>query len=146
MYVKDTVLYKAMYCGLCKGIGCSCGTKGRFLLNYDLTFLSLFVHNVLNVDVKVEKQHCIIHHVKKRPVAVPAYPAVCLLAGDVIFSRFPLRVQTVEFLFQTILNAFPAINRTAFFIACSCHHFTPKNSLPFQRVPVIARATAEREE
>ena len=41
MFVKDTVLYKAMYCGLCKGIGNVCGTKGRLLLNYDLAFLSL---------------------------------------------------------------------------------------------------------
>lgn len=71
MYVKDTVLYKAMYCGLCKGIGCSCGAKGRLLLNYDLTFLSLLLHNILNVDVEIEKQRCIIHQIKKRPVAVP---------------------------------------------------------------------------
>lgn len=49
LYVKDTVLYKAMYCGLCKGIGRTCGQKGRFLLNYDLTFLSVFMHNVLGV-------------------------------------------------------------------------------------------------
>ena len=48
MYVKDTVLYKAMYCGLCKGIGKVCGQKGRLALNYDLTFLSVFVHNILD--------------------------------------------------------------------------------------------------
>ena len=40
MIVKDTVLYKALYCGLCKSIGKTCGTCGRFTLNYDLTFLS----------------------------------------------------------------------------------------------------------
>jgi hypothetical protein len=71
MYMKDNILYKAMYCGLCKGIGKSCGQKGRFLLSYDLTFLSLFLHNVLDKDVKVEKQRCIAHHILKRPVAVP---------------------------------------------------------------------------
>ncbi len=71
MYVKDTTLYKAMYCGLCKGIGCSCGAKGRLVLNYDLTFLSVLAHNLMGIDVKIEKQHCIIHHIKKRPVAVP---------------------------------------------------------------------------
>ena len=42
MYVKDTVLYKACYCGLCKSIGNVCGQRGRFALNYDLTFLSIF--------------------------------------------------------------------------------------------------------
>lgn len=70
MYVKDTVLYKAMYCGLCKGIGKSCGTRARMCLNYDLTFLSVFCHNILDVDVKIEKQRCYIHFLKKREMAV----------------------------------------------------------------------------
>ncbi len=69
--VKDTVLNQAMYCGLCKGIGKTCGNLARFTLNYDLSFLSLLVHNLLDVDVKIEKQSCIAHHVVKRPVAVP---------------------------------------------------------------------------
>lgn len=71
MYMKDVTLYKAMYCGLCKGIGCACGTKGRLVLNYDLTFLSVLAHNLMGIDVKIEKQHCVIHHIKKRQVAVP---------------------------------------------------------------------------
>lgn len=71
MYVKDTVLYRSMYCGLCKSIGRSCGQKARFALNYDLTFLSIFMHNILDIDVKIEKQRCIVHWLKKRPVAVP---------------------------------------------------------------------------
>ncbi len=70
LYIKDTVLYKAMYCGLCKGIGKSCGQKGRFLLNYDLTFLSVFLHNILGEDVKIEQQKCVIHQIRKRPIAV----------------------------------------------------------------------------
>ncbi len=69
MYVKDTVLYQAMYCGLCKGIGKTCGQKARFVLNYDLTFLSVLLHNLTNVDVKVEKEHCIVHHIRKKPIA-----------------------------------------------------------------------------
>ncbi len=71
MYVKDAVLYRSMYCGLCKSIGRSCGQKARFALNYDLTFLSIFMHNILDVDVKIEKQRCVVHWLKKRPVAVP---------------------------------------------------------------------------
>ncbi len=69
MYVKDTVLYKALYCGLCKGIGKTCGTKARFALSYDLAFLSALIHNVRGIDVKVEKEHCIIHPIVKRPIA-----------------------------------------------------------------------------
>ncbi len=70
MYIKDTVLYQAMYCGLCKGIGKTCGQKARFVLNYDLTFLSVLLHNLQNLDVKVEKQRCIVHQIKKRPIAM----------------------------------------------------------------------------
>lgn len=71
LYVKDTVLYRSMYCGLCKSIGCTCGQKARLVLNYDLTFLSLLLHNVLDVDIKIEKQRCAIHWFRKRPIAVP---------------------------------------------------------------------------
>ena len=70
LYVKDTVLYRAMYCGLCKSIGCNCGQRARLVLNYDLTFLSALLHNVLDIDVKIEKQKCAIHWFRKRPIAV----------------------------------------------------------------------------
>lgn len=70
LYIKDTILYRSMYCSLCKGIGQTCGAKARFVLNYDLTFLSVFLHNICGVDVKVEKQHCVIHPIKSRPIAV----------------------------------------------------------------------------
>ena len=69
MYIKDDVLYKAMYCGLCKGIGKCCGQKARFLLSYDLTFLSVFLHNLCDKDVVIKKQHCIIHPITKKPIA-----------------------------------------------------------------------------
>lgn len=88
MYVKDTVLYKAMYCGLCKGIGKVSGQRGRLVLNYDLTFLSVFLHNVLGVDVKVEKQRCIIHHIRKRPVAVPDELTERIAALNVILAYY----------------------------------------------------------
>ena len=70
MYIKDTVLYQVMYCSLCKGIGQTCGQKARFVLNYDLTFLSVLLHNLSDFDVKVEKQHCVIHRFRKRPIAL----------------------------------------------------------------------------
>lgn len=71
MYVKDVVLYKALYCGLCKSIGKASGQKARFALSYDLAFLSGFLHNVMNKDVIVEKKHCAVHPITKRPVARP---------------------------------------------------------------------------
>ena len=90
LYVKDTVLYKGAYCGLCKSIGEVCGLKGRFLLNYDLTFLSVFVHNVKGVDLKIERQRCVLHHINKRPVAVPDDLSRRIAALNVILAYYKL--------------------------------------------------------
>ncbi len=96
MYVKDTILYKAMYCGLCKGIGKSCGQKARLVLNYDLTFLSLLLHNLMGIDVKVEKQRCIVHQIKKRPVAVPDKLTERVAALNVILAYYKLNDDVLD--------------------------------------------------
>lgn len=70
LFVKDLMLYKAMYCGLCKGIAASCGQAARVGLTYDVTFLSVLLHNMTGTDVKVEKQNCFEHRLKKRPIAL----------------------------------------------------------------------------
>ncbi len=69
MYVKDGVLYKALYCGLCKSIGGSCGQCARFGLSYDMTFLSAILHNIRGEDVNVAKRHCVLHPIVRRPIA-----------------------------------------------------------------------------
>lgn len=69
LYVKDFMLYKAMYCGLCKGIGRACGSIARMGLTYDVAFLSALLHNIAGIDVKIEKSHCVQHTVRKRPIA-----------------------------------------------------------------------------
>lgn len=61
LYIKDSVLYRAMYCGLCKSIGGKCGQCGRLALNYDLTFLSALFHNLTGTDVTIERKRCIMH-------------------------------------------------------------------------------------
>ncbi len=89
-YVKDVILYKAMYCGLCKSIGKCCGQKGRLLLSYDLTFLSVLLHNVLGVDVSVNKEHCVIHPLTKRPIAKPTKLSQEVGALNVILAYYKL--------------------------------------------------------
>ena len=69
LYVKDVMLYKALYCGLCKGIGASCGQAARFGLTYDVAFLSALLHNIKGVDIVIEQQNCFEHAVRKRPIA-----------------------------------------------------------------------------
>lgn len=70
LFIKDLTLYKAMYCGLCKGIAASCGQAARIGLTYDVTFLSVLLHNIAGIDVKIEAQNCLEHAIKKRPIAV----------------------------------------------------------------------------
>ena len=69
LYMKDDVLYRAMYCGVCKGIGQVCGQTARMGLSYDVTFLSVIMHNILGQDVKIEKQHCLTHCIRSRQMA-----------------------------------------------------------------------------
>ncbi len=69
LYKKDEVLYRAMYCGVCKGIGQVCGQNARMGLTYDVTFLSVILHNLSGVDVKIEKSHCMTHCIRSHEMA-----------------------------------------------------------------------------
>ena len=69
LFKKDEVLYKALYCGLCKSIGAGCGQTARTALTYDMAFCSALVHNIRGEDAKIKKQRCAIHWFKRRPVA-----------------------------------------------------------------------------
>lgn len=69
LYIKDFMLYKALYCGLCKGIGKSCGQRARMGLTYDVAFLSALLHNIAGQDIKIEMQNCFEHAIRKRPIA-----------------------------------------------------------------------------
>ncbi len=69
LFIKDLMLYRALYCGLCKGIASACGQRARLGLSYDVTFLSALLHNIMGVDVVIEQQNCFEHAIKKRPIA-----------------------------------------------------------------------------
>ena len=69
LYIKDFMLYKALYCGLCKGIGVSCGQRARMGLTYDVTFISALLHNMTGTDIRIEQQNCFEHAIRKRHIA-----------------------------------------------------------------------------
>ena len=69
LFVKDVVLYRALYCGLCKGIAKSCGHCARLGLSYDVAFLSALFHNLKGADIRIEQQNCFEHAIRKRPIA-----------------------------------------------------------------------------
>ena len=70
LYIKDLMLYQSIYCGLCKGIGKCCGQAARMGLSYDVAFLSALLHNMTGTDIKIERQNCFEHAIRKRPIAV----------------------------------------------------------------------------
>ena len=69
LFVKDLMLYKAMYCGLCMGIKKACGNRARMGLTYDVAFLSALLHNIAGIDVTIEPARCVSNALKKRPIA-----------------------------------------------------------------------------
>ena len=69
LFIKDDELYRAMYCGVCKGIGEVCGQSARMGLSYDVTFLSVILHNLLGQDIEIEKSHCLTHCIRTRKMA-----------------------------------------------------------------------------
>ncbi len=71
MFVKDDMLYRALYCGMCKSIGKGCGDCAKAALTYDTAFLSALMHNISDCDVKIEKKRCALHLIKRRFIAKP---------------------------------------------------------------------------
>lgn len=90
LFKKDENLYKAVYCGLCKGIGKGCGQCARTALTYDMAFTSAIVHNIRGEDVKIERKRCITHWFKRRPIAVSDELTVALGCVNTILAYFKL--------------------------------------------------------
>ncbi|MDE7330606.1 MAG: hypothetical protein K2N30_05965, partial [Clostridia bacterium] len=90
LFKKDEVLYKALYCGLCKGIGEGCGQCARTALTYDMAFTSALVHNIKGEDVKIDRAHCALHLLKKRPIAKPDGTTVAIGCVNTALAYFKL--------------------------------------------------------
>lgn len=90
LFKKDEVLYKALYCGLCKGIGAGCGQTARTALTYDMAFVSALVHNIRGEDVKIEKRHCVLHLIRRRPIALADDTTVALGCVNTALAYYKL--------------------------------------------------------
>lgn len=90
LYVKDMELYKAMYCGTCKGIGASCGSLARLSLSYDVTFINVLLHNLKGVDVEIKKQSCFKKGLKKQPMAVVDDLTLAVGAFNTVLAYYKL--------------------------------------------------------
>ena len=96
LYMKDDVLYRALYCGACKSIGKNCGQIGRFTLTYDIAFMNAICHNILGKDVEINKEHCVTHIIRKTPVAKPDEISLCLGDINVILAYYKLLDDAID--------------------------------------------------
>jgi hypothetical protein len=71
--VKELNTYTGYYCGLCKTLGTRYGQAARLLLNYDMTFLAVFLSALDSDRDEMKKEFCVAHHMKKRPVIRSPY-------------------------------------------------------------------------
>lgn len=90
LYMKDSVLYRAVYCGVCKSIADKCGTVSRMALSYDMAFLSAFFHNIMNTDVEISDERCILHPILKRPIAARDSISEAAAFLNVFFTYYKL--------------------------------------------------------
>lgn len=58
--------YQSYYCGLCRRLKSSCGTKGQMLLNYDMTFLVVLMTGLYELENEEVEFTCSLHPTKKR--------------------------------------------------------------------------------
>ncbi len=66
--VAEIDVYDAYYCGLCKEVGENYGQITRRWLTSDMVFLPLFVGALKEQEEQIEREHCVIHPLKKKPV------------------------------------------------------------------------------
>lgn len=68
LFVKDLNLYKSVFCGICKSLK-RYGSLPRLTTNYDTVFLSVLLHNYLDIDYNIKRQNCVLHPIRKRDIA-----------------------------------------------------------------------------
>ena len=68
MYMKDYAVYKAFYCGICKCTGKLYGQLARFITNYDITFFTILLHNILEQSVELKSETCILSPFKRKSI------------------------------------------------------------------------------
>lgn len=96
LYLKDETLYNSLYCGICKSLKKETGQLSRFTLSYDMAFMSALAHNIMGVDVKIEKKRCIAHAIKKRPIAKPDEISLNLASLNVILAYYKLKDDVLD--------------------------------------------------
>lgn len=64
---EDQLRYKSAYCSLCHGLGRRHGLLSRLSLNYDMTFLIVFLSAVYKQEEQPDKSRCSASPLKEKP-------------------------------------------------------------------------------
>ena len=68
--IKDYYTFKGYYCGLCFNIKKQFGNIPRLFLNYDMTFLAIFLDGLSKDKIQTKKITCITHPFKKKVIII----------------------------------------------------------------------------
>ena len=64
--VKDYMLFRSYYCGLCRSMGKNCSQISRFGLSYDMTFLAILLSSLSPEPLLEKEGRCMAHPINKR--------------------------------------------------------------------------------
>jgi hypothetical protein len=64
--IREFYHFRAYYCGLCRELNQKYGRCSTLLLNYDVTFLGLFLSSLTGSREKLSQERCFLHPLKKR--------------------------------------------------------------------------------
>ncbi len=62
--MKDLELYRSYYCGLCHVLKERYGRRAQMLLNYDMTFLTVLLSGLYELEEEKAKRRCIPHAIR----------------------------------------------------------------------------------
>lgn len=90
MYMKDFYEYKAYYCGFCKASGKISNNLLRALTSYDITFLSVLLHGILNVKPTFKYENCILNPLKRKSIQNSDDITNTLVYTNIILTNYKL--------------------------------------------------------
>lgn len=64
--IKEYEEIKSYYCGLCRSLKYNFGNLPRLTINYDMSFLAIFLDSLNSKQNNYIKRSCILHPIKKR--------------------------------------------------------------------------------
>lgn len=65
MTFRNFEIYRSYYCGLCRVLKDNYGARGQMTLNYDMTFLTIFLDGLYETECVDGECRCIAHPVEK---------------------------------------------------------------------------------